>query len=241
VSTRTRWPKNSRNTSTYYIVGAVVAALIVAGVVIALSVRGGDESTEVADPETIAEIQQKVEGIPANGMVLGEPDAPVTITEYSDIACSFCARAAIQSVPTVVDEVVRDGRAKMEFAPTAFISASSERGALGVIAASQQDAAWTFSDALFRMQGSAATDWLQDEDMEMVAEQLGLDVDAWRAAYQSDEIVDEYRASQDAVRAAEVTSTPTFIITGPGGTERIEGAVAPAQIIEAVEKVSSPS
>jgi protein-disulfide isomerase len=239
VSTRTSGSK--KNNNMYYIVGAVVAALVVAGVLIAVSMSGGDGSDKAADEATIAEVQQNMDGIPANGLVLGEPDAPVTITEYSDVACIHCRTAALQSIPTVVTELVRTGRAKLEFAPTAFISASSERGALGVIAAGEQDAAWPFAEVLFHIQGNAATDWLSDSDMETVAEQLGLDVAAWKQAYESGAVEDAFIASRDAVAAAGVTSTPTFIITGPGGTERVEGAVPASDLVAAVEKVSTPS
>lgn len=237
----TRKSGSKKNNNMYYIVGAVVAALVVAGVLIAVSVSGGDGSDKVADEATIAEVQENMDGIPASGVVLGEPDAPVTITEYSDIACIHCRTAALQSIPTIVTEVVRTGQAKLEFAPTAFISASSERGALGVLAAAEQDAAWPFAEVLFHIQGNASTDWLSDSDMENVAEQLGMDVSAWQEAYASSAVEDAFIASRDAVAAAGVTSTPTFIITGPGGTERVEGAVPAADIIAAVEKVSTPS
>jgi protein-disulfide isomerase len=240
VSTRKSGSKKNKN-NMYYIVGAVVAALIVAGVLIAVSVSGGDGGDKVADEATIAEVQENMGGIPANGLVLGEPDAPVTISEYSDIACIHCRTAALQAIPVVVDELVRDGEAQLRFVPTAFISASSERGALGVLAAAEQDAAWPFAEVLFHIQGNASTDWLSDSDMETVAEQLGLDVAAWREAYEGDAVEDAFIASRDAVAAAGVTSTPTFIITGPGGTERVEGAVPAAELIAAVEKVSTPS
>lgn len=238
VSTKRRAPK--KNNNLYYIVGAVVAALVVAGVLIGVSLSGDDGSGSV-DNEAIAEVKATFEGIPASGLVVGEPDAPVTITEYADIACVHCRDAAANSVPTVVSELVRTGKAKLEFAPTSFISASSERGAFGVLAAAKQDAAWPFADALFRIQGNASSDWLSDEDMEQIVTGLGLDLAAWREAYQSTDIEQEYLASQRAVQAAGVSSTPTFVITGPGGTETVPGAVPASQIVDAVDKVSTPS
>lgn len=239
MSTRTS-PKKKNNNNLYYVVGALVA-LVVAGALIAVSLTGGDGSDKVADEATITAIQENMEGIESDGLVLGDPAAPVTITEYSDVACIHCRTAALESIPVVVTQLVRTGRAKLEFAPTAFISASSERGALGVLAAGELDAAWPFAEAIFHIQGSASTDWLSDEDMEGIVEQLGLDVEAWRTAYQSADIERRFIETRDAVAAAGVQSTPTFIITGPGGTERVEGAVPAATLIAAVEQVSTPS
>lgn len=224
----------------YYIVGAVVAALVVAGVLIGVSLFSDDGSGTV-DSATLAEVKENMDGIPASGLVLGDPDAPVTITEYADIACIHCRNAALRTIPEVVTELVRTGKAKLEFAPTSFISASSERGALGVLAAARQDAAWPFAEMLYHIQGNEASDWLTDADMEEIVTGLGLDLEAWREAYQSSEIVQEYLAAQRAVQAAGVDSTPTFIITGPGGTETVPGAVAASQIADVVTKVSTAS
>lgn len=241
MSTRTSPKKKKKGSNNiYYIVGAV-AALVVAGALIAVSLTGGDGSDSTVDEATITAIQENMDGVEASGLVLGDPDAPVTIIEYSDVACIHCKTAALETIPEVVTQVVRTGQAKLEFAPTAFISASSERGALGVFAAGEQDAAWPFAEALFHIQGNASQDWLSDEDMVGIVEQLGLDVDAWRDAYESREIEDRFIASRNETQAAGVMSTPTFIITGPGGTERIEGAVPAANLIQAVQQVSTPS
>lgn len=242
VSTRKSGAKRKKNSNNlYYIAGAVVAALVVAGVLIAVSVSGGDGTDKVADDATVAQVKKNMEGIPAAGLVLGDPKAPVTITEFADISCIHCRDAALNAVPKVVSDLVRTGKAKLEYAPTAFINESSERGALGVIAAGRQNAAWQFSEVLFHMQGSEATDWLSDADMEAVAAQLGLDVEAWKAAYTGADVENDFFASRDAVAAAGITSTPTFIVTGPGGTERVEGAVPADQLAAAVTKVSTAS
>lgn len=225
------------NSSTLYIVGAVVAAVIVAAVLVMVSRDGGGSDL---DADTIAQVQETFEGIPASGLVVGEEDAPVTITEYADSACIHCATAARDTVPTLVQDLVRSGRAKLEYVPTNFIqTTSSERGALGVLAAARQDAAWPVAELVFHLQKST-DDWLTDERLEEIVTELGLDLEAWREVYQGDEIVDEFIASRNRA-AATVQSTPTFIIVGPGGRETVEGAAEPATIIAAVNKVSPAS
>ena len=234
-------PAAKKNTNLYYIVGAVVAALVVAGILIAVSMSGGDGSDKSASSDTIAQIQENVKGIPASGLVLGKADAPVTITEFADIACPHCQTAALEVIPKVTTDLVRSGKAKLEFVPTVFISASSERGALGVLAAAKQNAAWPFAEALYHIQGSEATDWLSDADMEKIAEQLGLDIAKWKADYTGSEILNDYQQMKDKVATAGVNSTPTFVITGPGGSEKVEGAVPAANIAEKVNQVATRS
>ena len=46
---------------------------------------------------------------------LGSPDAPVTLVEYADLQCPFCAEWARGTFPAIVDEYVRPGQVRIEF------------------------------------------------------------------------------------------------------------------------------
>jgi len=237
VSTKKKASPKKKN-SLYYIVGAVVAALVVAGVLVGVSLSS-DDGSGTASADTAAEVRANMEGIPANGLVLGEPDAPVTITEFADVACPHCRTAALNTVPTVVTDLVRTGKAKLEFAPTVFISASSERGALGILAAGKQDAGWQFAEMIYHIQGTrpptgspTATWWTSPRHRagrRRLARRLP-----------GSEVVQEYNAARAAVDAAGVNSTPTFIVSGPGA-RRPSRRRAGSDIATAVEKVSTPS
>ena len=129
-------------------------------------------------------MQGELEGVPQAGNVLGDPAAPVEIIEYGDLACPACRVASTTTIPEAIDQIVKTGEAKMVFRPIAFISRSSERGALGAEAAGMQDAMWSFVELIYRNQGPESDqDWLTDELMDDAVEQLGLDVEKWTADY----------------------------------------------------------
>ncbi|HEX6601409.1 MAG TPA: hypothetical protein VF030_02080, partial [Solirubrobacterales bacterium] len=64
--------------------GAVFLAIVVVVVLIVLnassSESGGDTNIEGAN-----EVSQLLRGIPQEGMVLGDPDAPVELVEFGDL------------------------------------------------------------------------------------------------------------------------------------------------------------
>ena len=62
-------------------------------------------------------------GIPQHGNVLGNPNAPITITEYGDLVCSTCAAFATTTEPQIIAALVKTGKAK--FVYRAFDTASS--------------------------------------------------------------------------------------------------------------------
>jgi protein-disulfide isomerase len=202
-----------------YIVGAIVAAVVVVVVLVAVSLAGGDSKT-VSSITGVAANEKELAGIPQKANVLGEASAPVTIIEYGDIACPGCQAVSETIIPTVIDRYVRTGQVKMEFRPIAFISQSSERGALGVEAAALQDKMWTLVSLLYKNQGDERDDWLSDDLLEEAAQKAGLNMEKWKTDYAGDAVARTYFERTNAASADEVNATPTFIVTGPRGEER---------------------
>ena len=118
------------------------------------------------------------------------------IIEYGDLACPACREASTTTIPEAIDQIVKPGDAKLVFRPIAFISRSSERGALGAEAAGMQDAMWSFVELIYRNQGPESDqDWLTDDLMTDAVEQLGLDVDQWTADYMGQESEQKFLAT----------------------------------------------
>ncbi len=220
-----------------YIIGAIVAAVVVVGVLVGISLVGGDDDS-VSSIENAEQVQAEFQGIPADGGTIGDAGAKVEIIEYGDTSCPICKDASETSIPQVVDEFVRSGQVKMTFRPIAFISRSSERGALGAEAAGMQDAMWPFVTLIYANQGpETEQDWLTDELLEEAATKLGLDVEKWKADYAGDAVASQFFERQNQADADSVTGTPFFVVKGPNGTESFSGAVGLSRFREAIEKV----
>ena len=142
--------------------------------------------------------------------------------EYGDIACPGCQAASESIIPTLIDRYVRPGQVKMEFRPIAFISKSSERGALGVEAAALQNKMWTLVSLLYRNQGDERDDWLSDELLTEAAGKAGLNVDQWKKDFASDAVATTYFQRSSDASADGVNQTPYFIVKGPRGEKHVD-------------------
>ena len=154
-----------------YIIGAIVAAVVVVGVLIGISFAGGGDDS-VSSIENVDQVTSEFAGIPSDGSTIGNADATVEIVEYGDTSCPVCKDASETSIPQVVDEFVKTGQAKMTFRPIAFISRSSERGALGSEAAGMQNVMWPFVTLIYANQGPEQEDWLSDALLKQLFEHL---------------------------------------------------------------------
>ncbi len=50
-----------------------------------------------------------------NDPIIGDPNAPITIIEFSDFQCPFCARFHTQTLPLILEEYIEQGKVKLVF------------------------------------------------------------------------------------------------------------------------------
>lgn len=147
--------------------------------------------------------------------VLGNRDAPVTLLEYGDYECPYCAAAA-----PVLRQIVEEsgGQVRLVFRnfPIADRHAFALTAALAAEAAGAQGAFWEMHELLFARQ-----DRLDDAALRAYAEELGLDGDLV-VGEPAQIFGDKVEADFAAGLAAGVGGTPTVFIDGRLWTGRVE-------------------
>lgn len=144
---------------------------------------------------------------PRAGPEKGSPNAPVTIVEFSDLQCRYCARAH-QALQDLVRRRPNDVRVVFRHYPLAM-HAHARHAAEVAACAQQQDEFWRVADVFFTNQ----------EDMTEVSirkhvESLDLDLSAIDACVQSGDGGHIVQADVDEGDALGVGSTPTFFVNG---------------------------
>jgi protein-disulfide isomerase len=148
---------------------------------------------------------------------LGDAAAPVTIVEYTDYQCPYCARHVAETFPTMLTEMIDTGRVRyvIKDFPLDNIHPQARAAAVAARCAGEQDAYWPMHDALFAQQaewsGQEAT--LNDIFAAMAAE-LALDGDAFTACLADGRFDAAIQANQDEGFALGVNGTPGFFIDG---------------------------
>lgn len=150
----------------------------------------------------------------ADRATLGPDDAPVTIIEFGDFECPYCARA-FGDIETVVNATYK-GKVKLIFKNFPLnIHPWATQAAIAAECVRRQNpkAFWTFADDLYRDQGEITPQNLRQHVMEYVGK-LGLDgtaLDACVTGASAEAQVNQDRADGNAVG---VNSTPTFLVNG---------------------------
>jgi protein-disulfide isomerase len=198
---------------------ALLAAALVA-VAAALS-SSGARSTEGAAALGGREAAALFAGIPERDGVLGDPRAPLTLTDYVDLQCPVCAESSAATLPTIVRDYVRTGKVRLEVRTLHFLGPDSDRAARVAAGAERQNRLFRFLDVFYANQGTENTGYVTEAFLRSVARAAG--VDAGRAMGQAGSTFATgriARADADAARLG-VTGTPTLALARGNGTSRV--------------------
>jgi len=196
---------------------------IAAGVAAILVATAAAVSSSNDAPPPTADAASIVAGIPESNGVLGDPDAPVTVTEYVDLQCPICAEAARQTLPALINDYVKTGKVKLQARTLSFLGPDSVRAAKVAAGAQEQGRLWAFLETFYTSQGTENSGYVTDDFLRDVAKAAGVDADkalAFADTPQAQEALD--RANGDAA-SIKADSTPTFTIKRGDGPETIAG------------------
>jgi protein-disulfide isomerase len=218
-----------RRASTKVLVAAAVGLLVVAGAVVAIVlIAGGNSSSSAATVPSIGSltnalpasdaVQREFAGIPQNGRVLGSPKAPVTMVEYVDLQCPGCRAYETEIMPTIVPELVRTGKLKVEARPIAFIGPDSLPARYAAIAAGKQNRMFNFMQVTYANQGVENTGWLNHAFIQKAAASVpGMQVQRLLDDQKSNAVIDVGKTIDRKANADNVSQTPTLFIGRTGG------------------------
>ncbi len=161
--------------------------------------------------------------IPAGTAVLGPPDAPVTIIEFSDYLCPYC-----QSAEAVVAKVLERYKGKVKFIHRDLLIGRPRSLAVarGAMCAGDQGQFWEYRHDLLTTPG----DW-SDRDLESRAARMGLKAADFRSCIASDRHDKTILASTEDGQKLGVNGTPTFFVNG----RRMTGARSEQQFDEIIQ------
>jgi protein-disulfide isomerase len=197
-----------------------VAAIVVAGLVL-LSQKGKPSASSGAAVAGAADARAMLRGIPQNGTSLGDPRAPVVLTEFADLQCPFCRDYTLNVLPQIIQRYVRTKRLRLELRLQRFIGPDSDVAARAAQAAATRDRMWNFVDLFYRNQGTENSGYVSDSFLSRLATAAGLPpklvLDGSKAAALEKPLL----TAEAEARAAGLTSTPSFLIGPKAGTGKV--------------------
>ena len=144
----------------------------------------------------------------ASSTCSGAADAPVTVIEFTDLQCPYCARFAIHTFPQLRKAYIDTG--KLRYASRDLPLAMHRHAVPAAVAArcaGEQGRFWEFRDAVF-----AGQQRLSSEPYQEFARGLGLDLERFAACRADDRQLRAVRADAALAASQGLAATPSFAI-----------------------------
>ncbi|MBU4030998.1 DsbA family protein [Patescibacteria group bacterium] len=208
-----------RNNKT--IIFGVVAIAFLSGVVWYAGNYGLDVAKQAAS--VLGSGEKQTDAVLGEEFFLGNPDAPVTIIEYSSHFCGHCANFHKDTLPLIMDEYIKTGKVK-------FISRLLSPLELGmaILCAQDQGKFAEFNEKLFEK----AAELKAAEDIKIIAADLGLNQKEFNLCFDAEKYKTSVEKWFEQAQEDGVSGTPNFFVNG----EQIVGNQPYSVFRDAIEK-----
>lgn len=212
----------------------LIAAVLIAGSIIySTGVKNLKPKTQTA---TIPQIDDDV--------ILGDPQAAVTIFIFSDYQCPFCGKFFKESELLIRKNYVETGKAKMVYKDLALAGPESIAAAQAAECAKDQGKYWAYHDAIFEIEikeletlgNNEHTGNLNKETFKKIASNLKMNTDEFLACFDSQKYAAEVeKDTKEANPIMERLATPTIFIND----KMIQGAYPYNVFSQAIDEALS--
>ena len=175
-----------------------------------------------AQQPTVAAPTAAVPAVTKADHIRGDVNAPVTMIEYSDFQCPYCARFN-DTMLQVMDAYKGQVRWIYRYFPLSSIHPDAEHAAEAGECAAEQGKFWEMGDKMFASQA----DGLSIAQLESYAKSVGVaNAAQFKTCLESGKYTSLVQADQQGGEAAGVNGTPgTFIMAKGGQSQLIPGAL----------------
>jgi protein-disulfide isomerase len=182
----------------------------------------------------------------ADGLSLGDPNAPATIDVFEDFQCSACKRFTDTIEPLVIENLVAAGKARYVFHNYPFLdgdgagsAGESDQAANAALCANEQGKFWDMHGILYVNWNGENQGQFSDRRLQSMAENIGLDMDAFNSCFNANQYETDIQADFDLGKDMGVSGTPTVFVNN----QRVGAANQIAsyqEIADAVNAITPP-
>ncbi len=241
VGSESRGPRGKEKRDYFLPVSILIAGVMISGSIVYMvynkntAPAGGDNSGVAAIGANVGAANAgDVSKLGSRDVILGDKNAPVTIIEYSDYQCPFCAKFFQETEPLLTANYVKTGKARLIFRNFQFLGPESAAAAASAECAKDQSKFWVYHDALYAAEaadGKENNGNLTGDLFVKLAADVGMDTNAFTDCINSGKYVNQIAKDATDAQAVGVDSTPTVFING----QQFRGALPYQQFADAVD------
>jgi protein-disulfide isomerase len=206
-------------------VSILVAAVLLSGSIFYYAWSGNRPAAPAGPDNGTPAAATEIPKVGGRDVILGAENAPVTLVEYGDFQCPFCARFYSESEKPIKDTYVKAGKVRLIYRDIAFLGPESTAAGNAAECAKDQGKFWAYHDRLYETEiidkkennGNLTRALFLD-----IASDLGMDIPKFTQCIDTSPYASEMDNNRTGLSAAlgGRLGTPAVFINGkevPGG------------------------
>ena len=156
--------------------------------------------------------------------MLGDPNAPITVTEFLDLQCPICAEASQTTLPHLIHDYVRTGKVKLQARTLSFIGPDSVTRRPVRAGAEQQGKLWAFLETFYASQGAENSGYVTDDFLARSPRPPASTPSKALAFADGDTSQTPLTRANAEAQKLGVNATPTFVVQHGNGKPQVVSA-----------------
>lgn len=145
-----------------------------------------------------------------NGFSMGDPDAPVTVVEFSSYTCGFCKSFSESYEADFISDYVEPGDVYFTYVNVPSNSEESLAAAEASYCAADQNKFFEYKDYLFSNAGRA--DSFSTDNLIKYAASADLNTNQFQTCLESDTFANAYLQDYEYAGSVGLSGTPSFLV-----------------------------
>ncbi len=188
----------------------VLGAILIVGAILYTSgSRPSYENTaQVKQNESETKINLSIKN---SDHILGNPNAKISVIEYSDFECPFCSKLFFEIIPKIRENFIKSGKINFVYRhfPLRSIHKNAQKAAEASECAGEQGKFWEYHDIIFENQNLLSLDKLKSWAIE-----LNLNTEQFNSCLDSEKYSSRIDSDYNDGLTLGISGTPATFING---------------------------
>ena len=179
------------------------------------------------------------ENLIEGSIIMGSPNAKITIVEFGDYQCTFCYKFHDETMKKITDEYIKTNNVNFIYKDFPLNGKQSILASEAVYCAQKQNKFWEYHNTLYNNWGGENTGWITENVLLGFARDLEMNLDDFSQCLGNSEFRQKVLDNERFGREIGINATPSFLIFNDNEIYRIIGARPFEKFEQAFQKLGN--
>ena len=179
------------------------------------------------------------ENLIKGSVLMGNPNAKITIVEFGDYQCTFCYKFHDETMKKITDEYIKTNNVNFIYKDFPLNGKQSILASEAVYCAQKQNKFWEYHNTLYNNWGGENTGWITENVLLGFARDLEMNLDDFSQCLGNSEFRQKVLDNEQFGREIGINATPSFLIFNDNEIYRIIGAQPFEKFEQAFQKLGN--